>query len=117
MTAPMPRMLRKMCWGLVITFPLLVLFGQHWRHAAGGPGTRGVMAVAALVCPAAADKLRAVRVADGADALDRAVLRRIATQLHMGPGCSVLDKPPAAGADRRRVRNEGEKMRGMDKSM
>ena len=113
----MPRMLRQMCWGLVIAFPLLALFGQHWRHAAGGPGTQGVMAVAALICPAAADKVRAVRVADGADALDRAVVRRIAMQLHRGPGCSVPAEPPAARADRRRDRREGKKMRGMGKSM
>ena len=113
----MPRMLRQMCWGLVIAFPLLVLFGQHWRHAAGGPGTQGVMAVAAFICPAAAaDKVRAVRVADGADALDRAVLRRIAMQLHMGPGCSVPAELPAR-ADRRRARSARKKMRGMGKSM
>lgn len=117
MTVPMPRMLRQMCWGLVIAFPLVALFGQHWQHAAGGPGTRGVMAVAALICPAAAAKVRAVRVADGADAFDRAVLRRIAMQLHIGPGCSVPAEPPAARADRRRDRSEGEKMRGMSKSM
>lgn len=87
MTVPMPRMLRQMCWGLVIAFPLLVLFGQHWRHAAGGPGTRAVMAVAALICPAGVEKVRPVRVADGAQTLDRAVMRRISMQLHMGPGC------------------------------
>jgi hypothetical protein len=87
MTAPMPRMLRQMCWALVVAFPLLVLIGQHWQHAAGGTGTRGVMAVAALICPAGPEKVRAVRVADGAQTLDRAVMRRISMQLHMGPGC------------------------------
>lgn len=113
----MPRLLQQMCWALVISFPLLVLIGQRWQHAAGGTGTRGVMAVAALICPAAAKKVRAVRVADGADALDRAVLRRMAMQLHIGPGCSVPAERPAARADRRRVRSEGEKLRGMGKSM
>ena len=116
MTVPMPGMLRQMCWGLVIAFPLLALFGQHWRHAAGGPGTRAVMAVAALFCPAAANKLRAVRVADGADALDRAVLKRTAMQLHMGPGCSVSDKLPAAGPIDCAIAVKG-KMRGNGKSM
>jgi hypothetical protein len=113
----MPRLLRQMCWGLVIAFPLVALFGQYWQHAAGGPGTQGVMAVAALICPAAAAKVRVVRVADGADALDRAVLRRIAMQLHIGAGCSVPAEPPAARADRQRDRREGKKMRGMGKSM
>lgn len=117
MTLPMPRLLRQACWALVIAFPLLVLAGQHWQHVAGGPGTRGVMALAAVICPAAVERIRAVRVADGAHALDRAVLRRIAVQLHMGPGCSIPHEPPAARADRRRDRSEGEKMRGMGKSM
>ena len=113
MTVPMPRLLRQMCWGLVIAFPLLALFGQHWRHAAGGPGTQGVMAVAALICPAAADKVLAKRVADGAHALDRAVLRRIAMQLHMGPGCLIPAEPPVAQHDRRK----GETMRRMGSVM
>ncbi|MHA0328682.1 hypothetical protein [Sphingomonas melonis] len=117
MTVPMPRLLRQACWVLVIAFPLLVLAGQHWQHAADGPGTRGVMAVAAVICPAAVERVRVVRVADGAYALDRAVLRRIAVQLHIGPGCSFPHKPPAARADRRRDRGGGEKMRGMGKSM
>ena len=113
MTVPMPRMLRQMCWALVIALPLLVLIGQHWRHAAAGHGTQSVMAIAASICPAAVRTVRAVRVGDGAHALDRAVLRRIAMQLHMGPGCSVPAKVPAARADRRRDRSEGEKVRGM----
>jgi hypothetical protein len=117
MTVPMPRLLRQACWALVIAFPLLVLAGEHWQHAAAGPSTRGVMAVAAVICPAAVARDRAVHVADGAHALDRAVLRRIAVQLHMEPGCSVPDKPPAVRADRRRDRGGGEKMRGMGKSM
>ncbi|WP_343527636.1 hypothetical protein [Sphingomonas sp.] len=117
MTVPMPRLLRQACWALVLAFPLLVLAGQRWQDAAAGPGTRGVMAVAAVICPAALEQVRAVHVADGAHALDRAVLRRIAAQLHMGPGCSVPDKPPALRADRRRDRGGGEKMRGMGKSM
>lgn len=107
MTVPMPRLLRQACWALVIAFPLLVLAGQHWQHAAGGPGTRGVMAVAAVICPAAVERVQAVRIVDGAHALDRAVLRRIATQLHMGPGCSVPDEPPSAHADRRRDHGGG----------
>ena len=108
MTAPMPRLLRQMCWGLVIAFPLLVLFGQHWRNAAGGPGTQGVTAVADFICPAAFDEVMAVRVADGADALHRAVLRRIKMELHMRSGCWVPDKLPCVGAVRRRVRSAGE---------
>lgn len=117
MTVPMPRLLRQACWALVIAFPLLVLAGQHWQHAAAGPSTRGVMAVAAVICPAAVEPVRAVHVADGAHALDRAVMRRIAVQLHMGPGCSVPDEPLAVQADRRRDHGGGEKMRGMGKSM
>lgn len=117
MTVPMPRLLRQACWALVIAFPLLVLAGQHWQHAAGGPGTRGVMAVAAVICPTAVEPVRAVRVADGAHALDRAVLRRIAVQLHMGASCSAPDKTPAVRVDRRRDHGGGEKMRGMGKSM
>ena len=117
MTVPMPRILRQMCWGLVIAFPLLVLIGQHWRQAAGGPGTQAVMAVAGFICPAAVGAARAVRVGDGAHALDRAVLRRIMMPLHMGPGCSVTVGMPPTRADRRRDRGEGEKMRGMGKSM
>ena len=117
MTVPMPRILRQVCWALVFAFPLLVPVGQHWQQAAAGPGTRGMMAVAAVICPAAIERVRAVRVVDGAHALDRAVLRRIAVQLHIGPGCSVPHKPPAARADRRRDRGGGEKMRGMGKSM
>ena len=46
-----------------------------------------LMAVAALICPAGVKKVRPVRVADGAQTLDRAVMRRISMQLHMGPGC------------------------------
>ncbi|MEH3041337.1 MAG: hypothetical protein PGN21_14895 [Sphingomonas paucimobilis] len=117
MTVPMPRLLRQACWGLVIAFPLLVLAGQHWQHMAAGPGTRSVMAVAAVICPTAVGRVRAVRVADGAHALDRAVLQRIAMQLHRGPGCSVSVEPSAVRADRRRDRGGGEKMRGMGKSM
>lgn len=117
MTVPMPRLLRQACWALVIAFPLLVLAGQHWQHAAAGPGTRSVMAVAAVICPAAVERVRAVGVAYGAQALDRAVLRRIAVQLHIGPGCSVPVEPPAAQVDRRRDHGGGEKMRGMGKSM
>lgn len=117
MTVPMPRLLRQACWALVIAFPFLVLAGQRWQHAASGPGTRRVMAVAAFICPAAVGRVRAVCVADGAHALDRAVLRRIAIQLHMGPSCSVPDEPPAVRADRRRDHGRGEKMRGMGKSM
>lgn len=117
MTVPMPRLLRQACWALVFAFPLLVLAGQHWQHVAAGPGTRGMMAVAAVICPAAVERVRAVRVADGAHALDRAVLRRIAVQLHIGPGCSVPDEPPALRADRRRDHGGGEKMKGMAKSM
>lgn len=117
MTVPMPRLLRQACWALVIAFPLLVLAGQRWQQAAAGPGTQGVMAVATVICPAAIERVRAVRVADGAHALDRAALRRIAVQFHMGPGCSVPVEPPAARADRRRDRGGGEKMRGMGKSM
>ena len=117
MTVPMPRLLRQMCWALVIAFPLLVLVGQHWQHAAAGPGTRSVRAIAAVICPAAVEQVRAVRVADGAHALDRAVVQQIATLLHMGPGCSVPDEPPATRADQRRDRSEGEKMRGTGKSM
>ncbi len=117
MTVPMPRLLRQACWALVIAFPLLMLAGQHWQHAAAGSGTRGVTAVAAVICPAAVERVRAERVADGAHALDRAVLRRIAVQLHMGPGCSVPVEPPSAHADRRRDLGGGEKMRGMGKSM
>jgi hypothetical protein len=94
-----------------------MLAGQHWQHAAGGPGTRGVMALAAVICPAAIERVRAVRVADGAHTLDRAVLRRIVVQLHMGSGCSVPDKPPAVRADRRRDHGGGEKMKGIGKSM
>jgi len=94
-----------------------VLAGQHWQHAAAGPSTRGVMAVAAVICPAAVERVRPVRVADGAYALDRAVLRRIAVQLHMGPRCSVPVEPPAVRADRQRDCGGGEKMRGMGKSM
>ncbi len=117
MTVPMPRLLRHACWVLVVAFPLLVLIGQHWQHAAAGPGTRSVMTVAAVICPAAVERVRAVRVADGAHALDHAVLRRVAVQLHMGPGCSVPIEPPAVRADRRRDHGGGEKMRGMGKSM
>lgn len=117
MTVPMPRMLRQMCWALVIALPLLVLIGQHWRHAAAGHGTQGVMAMAAFICPAAAGTVRALRVGDGAHALDRAVLRRIAMQFHMGPGCSVPAEVPAARGDRWRDRSEGEKMRGMGRVM
>ncbi|WP_230483829.1 hypothetical protein [Sphingomonas sp. Leaf21] len=117
MTVPMPRLLRQACWALVIAFPLLVLIGQRWQDAVSGPGTRNVMAVAAVVCPAAVGRVRAVRVADGAHALDRAVLRRIAVQLHIGPGCSVPVEPPAVRADRRRDHGEREKMKGMGKSM
>ncbi|MCT8002799.1 hypothetical protein NZL82_13035 [Sphingomonas sanguinis] len=117
MTVPMPRLLWQAYWALVIAFPLFLLAGQRWQHAAGGPGTRGVMAVAAVICPAAVERVLAVRVADGAHALDRAVLRRIAVQLHIGPGCSFPHKPPAARADRRRDHSGGEKMRGMGKSM
>ncbi|WP_294192856.1 hypothetical protein [uncultured Sphingomonas sp.] len=115
MTVPMPRLLRQACRALVIAFPLLVLAGQHWRHASGGPGTRGVMAIAAVICPAPVDQVRAVSVADGAHALDRAFLRRIALQLHMGPRCSVPVEPPAVRADRRRDHGGGEKIRGMGK--
>ncbi len=117
MTVPMPGLLRQACWALVIAFPLLVLAGQRWQQATGGPGTRGVMAVAAAICPAAVERVRAVRVADGAHTLDRAVLRRIAVQLHIGPGCSVPHQPPAARADRRRDHGGGEKTKGMGKSM
>lgn len=117
MTVPMPRLLRQACWALVIAFPLLVLAGQHWQHAAGGPGTRGVMALAAVICPAAVEPVRAVHVADGAHTLDRAVLRRMTVQLHIGSGCSVPVEPPAVRADRRRDHSGGEKMRGMGKSM
>jgi hypothetical protein len=117
MTVPMPRLLRQACWALVVAFPLLVLIGQRWQHAASGPGTRGVMAVAAVICPTAVERGGAVRVADGAHALDRAVLRRIAVQLRMGPSCSVPDEMRAVRADRRRDRGGGEKMRGMGKSM
>jgi len=117
MTVPMPRLLRQACWALVIAFPLLVLAGQRWQQAAAGAGTRGVMAVAAVICPAVVERVQAVRVADGAHTLDRAILRRIAVQLHMGPGCSVPVEPPAVRVDRRRDRGGGEKMRGMGKSM
>lgn len=117
MTVPMPRLLRQACWALVIAFPLLALIGQRWQHAAAGPSTRSVMAVAAVICPAAVERIRAVHVADGAHALDRAVLRRIAAQLHMGSGCSIPHEPPAVRADRRRDRGGREKMRGMGKSM
>lgn len=117
MTVPMPRLLRQMCWGLILALPLVVLTGQRWQGAAAGPGARGVMAVATVICPVAVEQARAVRVADGAHALDRAVLRRIAVQLHMGPGCSVPVEPPAVRADRRRDRGGGKKMRGMGKSM
>ncbi|WP_294269267.1 hypothetical protein [uncultured Sphingomonas sp.] len=117
MTVPMPRLLRQACWALVLAFPLLVLAGQRWQDAAAGRGTRGVMAVAAVICPAAVERVLAVRVADGAHALDRAVLRRIAVQLHIGPGCSIPVEPPAVRADRWRDRGAGEKMRGMGKSM
>jgi hypothetical protein len=107
MTVPMPRLLRQACWALVIAFPLLVLAGQHEQHVAAGPGTNSVMALAAVICPAAIERVRAVRVVDGAHALDGAVLRRIAVQLHMGPGCSVPAKPPALRADRRRDHGGG----------
>ena len=107
MTVPMPRMLRQMCWALVIVLPLLGLIGQHWRHAAAGQGTQGVMAIAAFICPTTTGTGRAVRVGDGAHALDRAVLQRIAMQLHMGPGCSFPVRVTAALADRRRDRSEG----------
>lgn len=117
MTVPMPRLLRQACWALVIAFPLLVLARQRWQHGAAGPGTRSAMALAALICPAAVEWGGAVRVADGAHALDRAVLRRIAVQLHMGPECSVPQKPPLMRADRRSDRSEREKMRGMGKLM
>jgi len=106
-----------MCWGLVIAFPLLVLTGQHWQRVPGGPGTRGVMTVAAFICPAAAREAWAVRVADGAHALDRAMSGWIAMQFHMGPSCSIPTRPLTGRGDRRRDRNEGEKMRGMSKSM
>ncbi len=100
MTVPMPRLLRQACWALVIAFPLLVLAGEHWQHAAAGPSTRGVMAVAAVICPAAVARARAVHVADGAHALDRAVLRRIAVQLHMGRGAQYrLNRPPCGPID------------------
>lgn len=117
MTPPLPRLLQQMCWGLVISFPLLVLIGQRWQHAAGGTGTRGVMAVAAFICPAASGKFEAVRVADGAHRLDRAVLRQIAAQLHMGLGCFVPVGADGARTDRRRDSSKGEKVRGMGKSM
>ncbi|MDR6116036.1 MULTISPECIES: hypothetical protein [unclassified Sphingomonas] len=117
MTVPMPRLLRQACWALVIAFPLLVLIGERWQQAAAGPGTRGVMAVAAVICPAAVEPVLAMRVADGAHALDGAVLRRIAMQLYIGPGCSVPVEPPVVRADRRRDRGGGKKMRGMGKSM
>ncbi len=117
MTVPMPRLLRQAYWALVLAFPLVVLFGQRWQHAAAGLGTGGVMAVAAIICPATVEPVRAGRVADGAHALDRAVLRRIAIQFHMGPTCSVPDEPPTARVDQRRDRGGGEKMRGMGKSM
>lgn len=117
MTVPMPRLLRQACWALVVAFPLLVLVGQHWQDAAAGPGTRGVTALAAVICPAAVEGVRVVRVADGARALDRAVLQWIAVQLHMGRSCSVPDEPPTARVDRRRDRGEREKMGRMGKSM
>lgn len=117
MTVPMPRMLRQMCWGLVIAFALLVLIGQHWRQAAGGPGTQGVMAVAGFICPAAAGAARAVRVVDGGHALDRAVLRRIMMQLLMGPGCSVKVRMPPARAIDGAIAGEGEKMSVMGEVM
>lgn len=117
MTVPMPRLLRQACWALVVAFPLLVLIGQRWQHAAGGPGTRRVMAIAVVICPAAVERVRAVRVADGAHTLDHAVLRRIAVQLHMGPSCSAPAKTPAVRVDRRRDHVEREKMGRMGKSM
>jgi|GEM_PF-4729228 len=117
MTVPMPRLLRQACWALVIAFPLLVLAGQHWQHAAAGPGTRGVTAVAAVICPASYVKLHHDPPQNGAHALDRAVLRRIVVQLHIGPGCSVPVEPPAVRADRWRDHGGGEKKRGMGKSM
>ncbi len=82
MTVPMPVCCGRRVGRVVIAFPLLVLAGstgstrQRGRYAS-------VMAVAAVICPAAVERVWAVRVADGAHALDRAVLRRIAVQLHM----------------------------------
>lgn len=88
MTVPMPRLLRQVCWGLVVVFPLLALFGQHWQRRASGDGTQVVMALVAVICPTVAGKARSGQVGDGARALDRAALTRIATQFGLGPGCS-----------------------------
>ncbi len=75
------------------------------------------MALAAVICPAAVEPVRAVRVADGAHTLDRVVLAADRGAASHWTGGSVPVGPPAVRPiDDARSRWR-EKMRGMGKSM
>lgn len=52
--------------------------GQFLQRQPAGPWTRGVIAHASKSCPSAAFKGKHATVASGAQALDRAVYRRVA---------------------------------------
>jgi hypothetical protein len=85
----MPPLLRRMLHRLAVGFSVLLLVGSWWNGEPGGAGTRAVLAISARICPDAAADNQMPTVGNGAHALDRAMLRRLAVALGVGVPCFV----------------------------
>lgn len=84
MTTRSSAMLRRSLDWVAFGLAVLAVAGGWWRDQPGGGATRTVIANAARICPGVSVKPRRPSVADGAHALDRAVLRRGLDALEIG---------------------------------
>ena len=85
MTTRSSAMLKHSLKRVGIGMAVLWVVGGWWQDQPGGTGTRAVIAVAARICPGASNGAPTrPSVADGAHAIDRAVLRRGLDALGLG---------------------------------
>lgn len=74
------------------------IIGQVWQRQTAGSGTRATLAWVSATCPSAAFHGGTPRVADGAHAIDRAVMRRFADRYVGGTvaRCSIAGRKAQA---------------------
>ncbi len=87
MLPPFSPLLRRMLAFVFVSFMILAATMPSWWATPGGAGTATALMLADRICPDAGRVRRKPVVVDGAHALDRAVLRRIAAGLGIGLDC------------------------------
>lgn len=83
----MSPLLRRALFSVIMLIAVLAGFGHRWRDQRGGTGTQLAFAVARSICPTVSDFTLTATVTDGAQAIDRAALRRAGDLILDRSGC------------------------------